>query len=155
LDRALGCDWSIWGDSLKTARAAFVTARGHGLGTAKEIALKLTETMRLPALGYSAAEMRHGPLAAVTAATPVLALRTDTATSSLVDRLVADLKRHEQPVFAAGGPESTLEWIGDDHPVCDPIALLLPAYVAIEAAARHQGFDPDRPFNLSKVTETL
>jgi glucosamine--fructose-6-phosphate aminotransferase (isomerizing) len=155
LDRALGCDWSSWGNSLKAARAAFVTARGYGLGTAKEIALKLTETMRLPALGYSAAELRHGPFAAVTAATPVLALRSDAATSSLVDQLIADLKRQDQMVFSAGGPDSTLEWIGDDHPVCDPIALLLPAYVAIEAAARQQGFDPDRPLHLSKVTETL
>lgn len=155
LDRAVGCDWSAWGDSLKAARAAFVTARGYGLGTAKEIALKLTETMRLPALGYSAAELLHGPFAAVTATTPVLVLRSDTATSSLVDRLIADLRRRDQPVFAAGGPDGTLEWIGDDHPVCDPIALLLPAYVALEAAARHQGFNPDRPLNLSKVTETL
>ena len=42
-----------------------------------------------------------------------------------------------------------------DHPICDPIAMLLPAYRAIEQAARRQGFDPDRPGGLSKVTETL
>jgi glutamine---fructose-6-phosphate transaminase (isomerizing) len=155
LARALACDWSAWGNSLSGARAAFVTARGYGLGTAKEIALKLTETMRLPALGYSAAELRHGPFAAVTASTPVLALRSDEATSDLVDSLVADLQSDNRSVFAAGGPDGTLAWIGDDHPICDSIALLLPAYVAIEAAARRQGFDPDRPANLSKVTETL
>jgi glucosamine--fructose-6-phosphate aminotransferase (isomerizing) len=154
-DRALGCDWSAWGDRLTAARAAFVTARGYGLGTAREIALKLNETMRLPAAGYSAAELRHGPFAAVTPATPVLALRSDEAASGLVDSLVADLKSDNQSVFSVGGPAGTLPWIGDDHPVCDPIAMLLPAYVAIEEAARRQGFDPDRPVNLSKVTETL
>jgi glucosamine--fructose-6-phosphate aminotransferase (isomerizing) len=154
-DRGLRCDWSAWGDSLKGAQAAFVAARGYGLGVAKEIALKLTETMRLPALGYSAAELRHGPFAAVTSSTPVLALRSDEAASGLVDSLVRELISDGRPIFSAGGPAGNLPWIGDDHPVCDPIAMLLPAYVAIEQAARRQGFDPDRPVNLSKVTETL
>ncbi|HTK79376.1 MAG TPA: hypothetical protein VL286_02960, partial [Rhizomicrobium sp.] len=58
-------------------------------------------------------------------------------------------------VFVAGGPNGTLPWIGDDHPVCDPVAMLVPAYRAIEAAARRKGFDPDRPPHLQKVTETL
>lgn len=154
-DEALACDWSPWGDSLQDAPAAFVTARGYGLGTAREIALKLTETMRLPALGYSAAELRHGPFAAVTSRTPVLALRSDAAASELIDRLVRELASANRPVFAVGGQNGTLPWIDDDHAICDPIAMLLPAYVAIEQAARHQGFDPDRPANLSKITETL
>ncbi len=72
---ALSCDWSDWSNSLLGAPAAFVAARGYGFGTAREIALKLTETLRLPALGYSAAELRHGPRAAITPATPVLLLR--------------------------------------------------------------------------------
>lgn len=154
-EEALACDWSAWGDSLQDARAAFVTARGYGLGTAKEIALKLTETMRLPALGYSAAELWHGPFAAVTPRTPVLALSSDAASSELVDRLVRELASDGRSVFAVGGQNGTLPWIDDDHPICDPIAMLLPAYVAIEQAARQQGFDPDRPANLNKVTETL
>jgi glucosamine--fructose-6-phosphate aminotransferase (isomerizing) len=45
--------------------------------------------------------------------------------------------------------------LDDDHPVSDPIAMLLPAYRAIEAAARRSGFDPDRPPYLDKVTSTL
>jgi glucosamine--fructose-6-phosphate aminotransferase (isomerizing) len=155
LARALACDWSAWSDSLKTARAAFVTARGYGLGTAREIALKLNETMRLPALGYSAAELKHGPFAAVTSATPVLALRLDDETSGLLDDVVGELQGESRSIFTAGGPGGTLPWIGDDHPICDPIVMLLPAYIAIEQAARAQGFDPDSPPHLSKVTETL
>src|SRR6267154_4038580 len=60
---ALTCDWSAWSGSFAAARAAFVIGRGFGLGPAREIALKIAETMRLPTLGYSAAEVRHGPLA--------------------------------------------------------------------------------------------
>src|SRR6202163_4237789 len=47
---ALTCDWSAWSGSFAAARAAFVIGRGFGLGSAREIALKITETMRLPTL---------------------------------------------------------------------------------------------------------
>jgi glucosamine--fructose-6-phosphate aminotransferase (isomerizing) len=152
---AAGLDWSAWGASLATARAAFVAARGYGFGPAREIALKLAETVRLPALGYSAAELRHGPRAAIAADTPVLALRQDDGTAATVDALAADLTADGEPVFVAGGPASTLPWIGDGHPVIDPVAMLIPAYRAIEAATRAKGFDPDRPPYLEKITRTL
>lgn len=152
---ALLCDWSPWRESLSGAPAAFVSARGYGFATAREIALKITETLRLPALAYSAAELRHGPRAAITALTPVLVLRQNDETAGGVDELVHDLRRDGERLFVCGGPEATLPWIGDDHPVCDPIAMLLPAYRAVESAARQHGFDPDRPPYLAKVTETL
>jgi glucosamine--fructose-6-phosphate aminotransferase (isomerizing) len=152
---ALACDWSAWGDSLDTASAAFVAARGYGFGTAREIALKLTETLRLPALGYSTAELRHGPRAAIGPATPVLVLRQGDETAATADDLVRDLRRAGNTVFSAGGPEATLPWLEDDHPVSDPIAMLLPAYRAIEVAARRRGLDPDNPPYLNKVTSTL
>ncbi|MFD1356005.1 SIS domain-containing protein, partial [Methylorubrum suomiense] len=56
---------------------------------------------------------------------------------------------------ACGGPAGTLPWLGDGHPACDPIAMLVPAYRAIEAQARRRGLDPDAPVGLTKVTETL
>ncbi|MEJ1160181.1 SIS domain-containing protein [Prosthecomicrobium sp. N25] len=152
---ALGLDWSAWGAQLATARAAFVAARGYGFGPARELALKISETVRLPALGYSAAELRHGPRAAIAADTPVLALRQDDATAATVDGLAADLAAEGEPILVAGGPRSTLPWIGDAHPVLDPVAMLGPAYAAIEAATRAKGFDPDRPPFLQKVTKTL
>jgi len=37
----------------------------------------------------------------------------------------------------------------------DPVLMLVPAYRAIEAAARRRGFDPDNPPYLRKVTQTL
>jgi glucosamine--fructose-6-phosphate aminotransferase (isomerizing) len=155
LSAALALDWSDWGRSLEEARTAFVAARGYGFGTAREIALKISETLRLPALGYSAAELRHGPRAAIAKDTPVLALRQADATGETVDGLVQDLRAAGEPVFLAGGPASELPWIGDGHPVLDPVAMLVPAYAAIEATARAKGYDPDRPPFLQKVTRTL
>jgi len=152
---ALSCDWSAWNESLSAAPAAFVSARGYGFASAREIALKLTETLRLPSLAYSAAELRHGPRAAITSSTPVLVLRQNDETAESVDSLVHDLRRDGETLFVCGGPESTLPWIGDDHPACDPITMLVPAYRSIEAETRRRGFDPDRPPHLAKVTETL
>jgi glucosamine--fructose-6-phosphate aminotransferase (isomerizing) len=155
LDKVLACDWSAWGNSLATAPATFVAARGYGFGAAREIALKVTEILQLPALGFSAAELRHGPRAAITPATPVLLLRQNDEAGATVDQLFRDLRDAGETVFAAGGPAGTLPWIGDDHPICDAVAMLLPPYAAIEAAARRRGLDPDNPQHLSKVTRTL
>jgi glucosamine--fructose-6-phosphate aminotransferase (isomerizing) len=152
---ALACDWSAWSRSLAAARAGFVIGRGFGLGPAREIALKVAETMRLPTLSYSAAEVRHGPLASVSADTPLLVLRQNDGSSAMVDALIADLRARRLNVFSVGDPAATLPWIGNGDPICDAITMLLPAYAAVEQAARERGFDPDNPPNLTKITETL
>ena len=155
LARALGCDWSAWAERAARAPAAFVAGRGYGLGCVREIALKVSEILRVPTLGYSAAELRHGPRASITAATPVLVLRQNDEAAAAIDDLVRDLNDAGETVFTAGGPAETLPWIGDGHPICDPVVMLVPAYRAIEAVARRRGFDPDNPPHLSKVTRTL
>jgi glucosamine--fructose-6-phosphate aminotransferase (isomerizing) len=155
LSGALACDWSAWADSAAGAAAAFVVGRGYGLGCVREIALKVAEILRVPALGYSAAELRHGPRASISPATPVLVLRQNDQAAATVDDLVHELNDAGETVFTAGGAAGTLPWIGDGHPVCDPILMLIPAYRAIEAAARQRGFDPDHSPYLSKVTRTL
>jgi glucosamine--fructose-6-phosphate aminotransferase (isomerizing) len=128
---ALECDWQEWRTALASAPAAFVAGRGYGFGPAREIALKLTETLRIPALGFSTAELRHGPRAAITPATPVLILRQKDETAAATGDLIRDLHDAGETVFVAGGASGTLPWIGDDHAALDPIVMLLPAYRAI------------------------
>lgn len=152
---ALACDWSHWSRRLEGAPGAFIAGRGYGLATARELALKTMEVLRIPALGYSAAELRHGPRAAITAVTPVLVLRQNDEAAAGIDELIRDLNEEHLFVFSAGGASGTLPWIGDDHPICDPVAMLLPAYLAIEREARRRGLDVDNPPHLRKVTCTL
>jgi glutamine---fructose-6-phosphate transaminase (isomerizing) len=151
---ALACDWSAWAERAAGATAAYVVGRGYGFGCALEIALKVAETLRVPGLGYSAAELRHGPLASIAPSTPVLLLRQDDNSAVAIDDLLGDLSGAGLEVFTCGGTTGTLPWIGDNHPACDPVVMLAPAYRAIEAAARLRGFDPDNPPHLSKVTRT-
>jgi glutamine---fructose-6-phosphate transaminase (isomerizing) len=155
LTSALSLDWQKLLAPLGDAQCAFVTARGFGLGVAREIALKLSETLRLPAFAYSAAEFLHGPRAALGARMPVLALRLNDGTASSVDATVQTLRAAGQAVSVCGGIDGDLGWIGDDHPAVDAIAMLVPAYRLIEKATRRAGFDPDNPPYLKKVTETL
>ena len=102
-----------------------------------------------------AAELQHGPRASITPATPVLVLRQNDQAALAIDEFVRDLNATAATAFTVGGADGTLPWIGDGHPVCDPVLMLVPAYRAIEAAARRRGFDPDSPPYLSKMTRTL
>jgi len=155
LHRALTLDWSEISDDLATASAVFVTSRGLGLSSAREIALKLAEILRLPALGFSAAELQHGPRAALSSKTPVIILRLMDETAVTVDAVTSELRERKIALHLCGGPHSTLPWLGDDDPATDGITMLVPAYRMIERTARQWGFDPDRPAQLSKVTETF
>jgi glucosamine--fructose-6-phosphate aminotransferase (isomerizing) len=155
LDRALALDWSEVSDDLAKASAVFVAARGLGLGWAREIALKLSEILRLPAIGVSAAELQHGPRAALSSRTPVIMMRIMDETAATVDALANELRAQEIALHLCGGPHGSLPWLQEDDPATDPITMLVPAYRLIEQTARRWGYDPDRPPRLSKITETF
>jgi len=155
LNRALALDWSKVSDDLGKASAVFVAARGLGLGSAREIALKLSEILRLPAIGLSAAELQHGPRAALSPRTPVIMMRIMDETAATVDALADELRGQKIALHLCGGPQGSLPWLQGDDPATDPITMLVPAYRLIEQTARQWGYDPDRPPRLSKITETF
>lgn len=155
LQRAQALDWREVSEDLARASAVFVASRGLGLGSAREVALKLAEVLRLPAFGFSAAELRHGPRAALSSKTPVIMMRLMDETAGTVDALATELRQGGISVHLCGGPQSTLPWLGDDDPATDAITMLVPAYRMIENIARAWNFDPDRPPQLTKVTETF
>lgn len=144
LHRALTLDWSE-SEDLASASAVFVTSRGLGLSSAREVALKLAEILRLPALSFSAAELQHGPRAALSSKTPVIIMRLKDETAATVDAVARELRERKIVLHLCGGPLSTLPWLGDDDPATDGITMLVPAYRIIERTAREWGFDPDRP----------
>ena len=67
LSAAWACDWAPAAAKLLDARNFFVVGRGVGFGVAQEAALKFKETCGLHAEAYSAAEVKHGPMAIVNA----------------------------------------------------------------------------------------
>ena len=155
LQHALKLDWSVISSDLAGAHAVFVASRGLGLGSAQEIALKLAEILRLPALGFSAAELRHGPRAALSSRTPVIMMRLMDETAATIDQLAGELRESKIAVHLCGGLRGSLPWLADDNPAIDAITMLIPAYRMIEHTARAWGFDPDHPPQLKKITETF
>jgi glucosamine--fructose-6-phosphate aminotransferase (isomerizing) len=155
LHQAQTLDWAPWTAALLTARCVFVLGRAGTLGVAKELALKIAETTGLPAVAYSSAEFLHGPLGAASAHTLVVGLSSDASTRHSVRHALARAAEHGAPTLLAdtqGGGE--LPTLAPREPYSDALGFLVPAYLAIEAAAIAMGRDPDAPFGLAKVTCT-
>jgi glucosamine--fructose-6-phosphate aminotransferase (isomerizing) len=131
-----------------------VTARGLLLVAALETALKIRETSGLLAEGMSSADLRHGPIAAVAAGHPVLAM-SDASTREDIDDAARLLRGRGAVVHTVSDARDA------DIPVPGGIAeALLPIVMSVRgqqlaaAMAARRGFDPDRPPGLSKVTST-
>ena len=159
LRRAWQTDWSLLVDALTDARGLFVIGRGPGFGIAQEAALKLKETCGLHAEAFSAAEVRHGPMALVGPDLPLLVFRQDDESAAGVDALVADALANGARVLVAGDRPPVAAAIHLPVPAADPlitpIATIQAFYRAAEALSRRRGLDPDRPPHLRKVTETV
>src|SRR5262249_42304989 len=82
------------------AERLVVAARGLLYAAALETALKIKEAARLFAEGISAADLRHGPIAAVDAGVPALVLDDGGPGADDVRELVGQLERRGAPVAA-------------------------------------------------------
>ena len=90
---------------LAGAAQLIIVARGYLFAAALEIALKLKETCALFADGYSAADLRHGPIAVVTRGLPVVALCSPGPALGDVMALVEELRaRHASVLVVGSGP---------------------------------------------------
>jgi len=158
LDEAWAQDWSAALPLLKDANSLYVLGRGVGYGVAEEAALKLKETCGLHAEAFSAAEVRHGPMALVGPNFPVLAFAQGDETRAGVEAAVEAAAAQGAPVIKAGGaPQAGVLLLPttDACPILEPIAYALSFYRLVGALALARGRDPDRPPHLTKVTETI
>lgn len=159
--QALGVEW-IGTERYRYAEYMTVVSRGYNLATAKEAALKLMETNYLFASAFSAADLRHGPIAMIGDNFPVLAFvppgKARLGMLELVNKLTSDNEAEllivgdeeaMNPIASARFtvPESTSEALS-------PVLYAVPAQLLAEHLARTKGRNPDAPRGLNKVTET-
>lgn len=155
---AWGLDWHDAVDVLEDASNFFVIGRGIGLGIAQEAALKFKETAGLHAEAYSAAEVRHGPMAIVDRGFPVLLFTQDDRTRDGVDAIVDDFAARGAVVLVAGKVYDNavnLPSLEGIVAATAPIAFIQSFYKMVNELAVTRGYDPDSPPHLRKVTETL
>jgi glucosamine--fructose-6-phosphate aminotransferase (isomerizing) len=158
LEQAWALDWSPALTVLEDATSLYVVGRGHGYGIAQEAALKVKETCGFHAEAFSAAEVRHGPMALVEDGFPVLLLGQDDESLDSVTALADEFSGRGATLLTAGLPAGTpgiaLPAL-DADPIIQPILLVESFYRFANTLAVARGRDPDRPPHLAKVTETL
>lgn len=130
-------------------------ARGLLYGAAGEAALKIEETTSLFATAFSAADLRHGPIAVAATGLPVLAFAHPGPAAADVADLARDLHDRGADVRLAGPVGgSTLPWPAEAPEVAAPVLAVVRAQQVALALARRLGRDPDQPGGLRKVTVT-
>jgi len=156
--RAAAADWTPAMVPLAGAHSLFTLGRGLTLSVANEAALKFKETCRIHVEAYSAAEVRHGPIALAHDRFAALVFGArDPGRGSLIAAVEA-MRAAGARVFHADGED-----MGDDvlpavrapHPALDAVCHAASFHVFVEQLATALGENPDAPKHLKKITETL
>ena len=133
----------------------FSVARGFTYCIALEAALKIKETTSVLAEGYSVADLRHGPIAAIDKGVPLIAFKARGPTDRDIDLLLKDVRLKGATAILCA-PEDVAE-LPLPGSVAEPLMPILAAVRAQQVAyhlSLDRGLDPDSPEGLSKVTMT-
>jgi glutamine---fructose-6-phosphate transaminase (isomerizing) len=138
-----------------------VTSRGYNLATAKEAALKLKETIYVVAEAFSAADLRHGPIAMVGRAFPVITIVSPGKVRPGMTSLVGNLGDRGAEVAVVSDDEVLASQAAVSFLVpcscpeeLSPMLYAIPPQILSYDLSRLKRLDPDSPRGLSKVTET-
>ena len=147
-----------WSEEFSRKENALFLGRGLHYPIALEGALKLKEISYIHAEAYPAGELKHGPLALVTEAMPVVTVAPN-------DALLEKLKSNIQEVRARGGQlfvfaDADTKIVNGDglhvirmpehYGMLSPILHVVPLQLLAYHTACARGTDVDKPRNLAK-----
>ncbi|SAK93074.1 glucosamine--fructose-6-phosphate aminotransferase [Caballeronia hypogeia] len=147
-----------WSEEFSRKENALFLGRGLHYPIALEGALKLKEISYIHAEAYPAGELKHGPLALVTEAMPVVTVAPN-------DTLLEKLKSNMQEVRARGGElyvfaDADTRIVSEDgvhvirmpehYGALSPILHVVPLQLLAYHTACARGTDVDKPRNLAK-----
>lgn len=147
-----------WAEQFAAKENALFLGRGLHYPVAQEGALKLKEISYIHAEAYAAGELKHGPLALVTNAMPVVTVAPN-------DALLEKLKSNMQEVRARGGvlyvladADTRIEngdglhviRMPEHYGLLSPILHVVPLQLLAYHTALARGTDVDKPRNLAK-----
>jgi glutamine---fructose-6-phosphate transaminase (isomerizing) len=147
-----------WSEAFTSKEHALFLGRGLHYPVALEGALKLKEISYIHAEAYPAGELKHGPLALVTSAMPVVTIAPN-------DKLLEKLKSNLQEVRARGGelyvfadadtrienaPGMHVIRMPEHYGALSPILHTVPLQLLAYHTAVARGTDVDKPRNLAK-----
>ncbi|MBA4778695.1 glutamine--fructose-6-phosphate transaminase (isomerizing) [Blastomonas sp.] len=145
--------------TIAQARDVLYLGRGPDYALALEGALKLKEISYIHAEGYAAGEMKHGPIALIDEAVPIIVIAPS---GPLFEKTVSNM----QEVRARGGKVvlisdadglaeagegclATIE-MPNMHPLIAPLVYAVPVQLLAYHVAVTKGTDVDQPRNLAK-----
>ena len=138
-----------------------VLARGINYCTSYEVALKIRELSGLLFEAYSAADLMHGPVAAIGPGWPVLAVAPSGPALEAMEAAVKDVARRGARLIVVSDVsrlcrrgsvalplvEGVPEWLS-------PLVAVVPGQLTALRLAQLRGADLDNPVGLSKITLT-
>jgi glucosamine--fructose-6-phosphate aminotransferase (isomerizing) len=141
------------------ARDVLYLGRGPDYPMALEGALKLKEISYIHAEGYAAGEMKHGPIALIDDAVPVIVIAPS---GPLFEKTVSNMQEvqarggkvvlisdAEGIALAGEGCMATIE-MPEVHPLIAPLVYAVPVQLLAYHVAVLKGTDVDQPRNLAK-----
>ncbi|MFL5954541.1 MAG: SIS domain-containing protein [Gaiellaceae bacterium] len=148
-------------DPLGAVDGGTVVARGINYCTSFEIALKIRELSGLLFESYSAADLMHGPVAAIGPGWPVIAVAPKGPALGAMTEAVEKVAERGARTVVISDDEGTRErgeigltlvpgvpeWLS-------PLLAVVPGQLAAMRLAQLRGVDLDAPLGLSKVTLT-
>ncbi|MBL7927126.1 MAG: glutamine--fructose-6-phosphate transaminase (isomerizing) [Bacteroidia bacterium] len=152
-------------DAIKELAARYVDSnnalylgRGYGFPVALEGALKLKEISYIHAEGYPAAEMKHGPIALIDDAMPVVVIATKGANFEKVVSNIQEVKARKGRIIAIVTEGDKEVRTMADHvieiPETDDILVPLVSVIPLQLFSYHiavmRGCNVDQPRNLAK-----
>jgi len=141
------------------ARDVLYLGRGPDYPLALEGALKLKEISYIHAEGYAAGEMKHGPIALIDEAVPIIVIAPS---GPLFDKTVSNMQEVQarggkvvlisdyDGVAAAGDGCIATITMPKVHPLIAPLVYAIPVQLLAYHVAVAKGTDVDQPRNLAK-----
>ena len=144
--------------SMSKARDVIYLGRGVSYPIALEGALKLKEISYIHAEGYAAGELKHGPIALIDEAVPVVVI---SPVDELFDKTISNMQevaaRGGQIVMVSNAPADDAGCkllahikMPDVHPFTCPLIYAIPMQLIAYHTAVLMGTDVDQPRNLAK-----
>ncbi|QVN22098.1 glutamine--fructose-6-phosphate transaminase (isomerizing) [Burkholderia pyrrocinia] len=160
IGHALALETQIMGWAAKFARTenALFLGRGIHFPIAMEGALKLKEVSYIHAEGYAAGELKHGPLALVTSAMPVVTIAPDDRLFQKLKSNMAEVRARGGRLYVLAGNQLEIDVDRDTHLIrmresgdlLSPIVNVVPLQLLAYHVGCARGADVDKPRNLAK-----
>ncbi len=152
-----GIDGRAAEDVLFNATSLYTGGRGPAFAIALEAALKAKETSGLHAEAFSLAELMHGPMRLVQPGFPIVAFAPDDAAFANNAQALERLQKLGATAvsFSTAPPRHQPAHAHHRQRPARPAGVAALLLSPVESVTRRKGFDPDKPANLLKVTETM